>query len=45
VSERRRVVLRSLDVLQAELVRRYRDGGVADIVTQAAGRLDDGDQT
>jgi hypothetical protein len=45
VSERRGVVLRSLDALQAELVRRYRDGGVADIVTQAAGRLDDGDQT
>jgi hypothetical protein len=37
VSRVRSVVLRHLDALQTELVRRYRDGGVADIVSQAAG--------
>jgi len=32
VSELRRVVLEKLDALQAELVKRYRDGGIDDIV-------------
>lgn len=33
VSELRRAVLERLDALQAELIRRYRDGGVDDIVS------------
>jgi hypothetical protein len=41
VSELRAAVLRNLDALQSELVRRYRDGGVGDIVPQAAGRPDE----
>lgn len=35
VSELRRAVLANYDALQAELVRRYRDGGVGDIVSAA----------